>query len=138
MGPFTLSLFRYDGLRPVAGAPFDRFERTRLRVYIRPMDAASPVSSYLSMGGIRTARGRDLGLSARAAASNSFATCSVAGSLRKRATRDRPTQRRASRATASSSMGYGPTENTRLTIEDVISHTPQTTNTMNAQFSIAY
>ena len=28
MGPFTLSVFRYDGLRPVAGGPFDRFERT--------------------------------------------------------------------------------------------------------------
>ncbi len=28
MGPFTLSIFRYDGLRPIAGEPFDRFERT--------------------------------------------------------------------------------------------------------------
>lgn len=35
-------------------------------------------------------------------------------------------------------LGYGPTENTRLTIEDVISHVPQTTHTMNIQFSIAY
>ena len=35
-------------------------------------------------------------------------------------------------------VGYGPTENTRITIEDVIGHVPQTTNTMNAQFSIAY
>jgi hypothetical protein len=35
-------------------------------------------------------------------------------------------------------FGYGPTENSRLTIEDVIAHTPQTTHTMNVQFSLAY
>jgi hypothetical protein len=28
MGPFTLSAFRYDGLRPTALGPFDRFERS--------------------------------------------------------------------------------------------------------------
>jgi hypothetical protein len=35
-------------------------------------------------------------------------------------------------------LGYGPTENSRVTIEDVIQHVPQTTHTMNIQFSIAY
>ena len=35
-------------------------------------------------------------------------------------------------------LGYGPSENSRATIEDAISHSPTTTNTMNAQFSIAY
>jgi len=35
-------------------------------------------------------------------------------------------------------LGYGPTENTRITLEDVISHVPQTTHTMNLQFTIAY
>jgi hypothetical protein len=35
-------------------------------------------------------------------------------------------------------LGWGPTENTRLTIEDVIEHVPQTRNTMNLQFMIAY
>lgn len=35
-------------------------------------------------------------------------------------------------------LGYGMTENTRLTVEDVIQHTPLTTHTMNVQFSIAY
>ncbi|HTA55235.1 MAG TPA: hypothetical protein VK755_10895, partial [Candidatus Acidoferrales bacterium] len=35
-------------------------------------------------------------------------------------------------------LGYGPTENMRLTVEDVMSHSPQTSNTMNAQFTIAY
>jgi hypothetical protein len=35
-------------------------------------------------------------------------------------------------------LGYGPTENSRITIEDVISHSPHTSNTMNAQFTIAF
>lgn len=35
-------------------------------------------------------------------------------------------------------LGYGPTEHMRVTIEDVIQHVPQTTNTMNLQFTLAY
>lgn len=35
-------------------------------------------------------------------------------------------------------FGWAPTENTRFTIEDVLTHVPQTTNTMNLQFTIAY
>ena len=35
-------------------------------------------------------------------------------------------------------FGYGPSENTRLTIEDVISHVPQTTHTLNLQYSAAF
>jgi hypothetical protein len=35
-------------------------------------------------------------------------------------------------------LGYGPGENSRITIEDVIAHTPKTTHTMNLQFSVAY
>jgi hypothetical protein len=35
-------------------------------------------------------------------------------------------------------LGYGPSHNSRVTIEDVIEHTPRTTNTMNLQFTIGY
>jgi hypothetical protein len=35
-------------------------------------------------------------------------------------------------------LGYGPAENQRVTIEDVIAHTPLTTHTLNIQFTIAY
>jgi hypothetical protein len=35
-------------------------------------------------------------------------------------------------------LGYGPAHNSRLTLEDVIQHSPQTTNTMNLQFTVAY
>ncbi len=35
-------------------------------------------------------------------------------------------------------LGYGPSERSRVTVEDVISHTPQTTHTLNLQFTVAY
>jgi len=35
-------------------------------------------------------------------------------------------------------LGYGPTRNSRLTIEDVIQHVPQATHTMNAQLTMAF
>jgi hypothetical protein len=35
-------------------------------------------------------------------------------------------------------LGYGPAENSRVTIEDVIAHAPRTTHTLNLQFSVAY
>ncbi len=35
-------------------------------------------------------------------------------------------------------LGYGPLRNARLTIEDIITHVPQTNNTLNLQFTIGY
>ncbi len=35
-------------------------------------------------------------------------------------------------------LGYGPTERSRVTVEDVIAHSPQTTHTLNVQFTVAY
>ena len=35
-------------------------------------------------------------------------------------------------------LGYGPTENSRLTIEDVIARMPQTTNTVNLQLTVGW
>ena len=35
-------------------------------------------------------------------------------------------------------LGYGPTEWSRVTVENVISHTPQTNNTLNIQFTLAF
>jgi hypothetical protein len=34
--------------------------------------------------------------------------------------------------------GYAPVENARITLEDVIQHTPQTTHTVNVQFTLAF
>jgi hypothetical protein len=138
MGPFVLSIFRYDGLRPIAEEPFDRFERTGFgftfgqwtrfsseTVLINGWDSncATPrlVGGCTSSGGFEQLRymfDRQLFAEARYEG-----TDDPIGGF----TRDGVLL-----------MGYGPTENTRVTIEDVISHDPQTSNTMNAQFSIAY
>lgn len=137
MGPFTLSALRYDGLRPTPVGPFDRFERTLFgftygqwtrfsseAVLIEGNDSncATPhPGSCTSSGGfeqLRYAFNRRLFLEARYEGTddptNGFQRDGVVLG------------------------GYGPTENTRLTVEDVISHQPRTNNTMNAQFSIAY
>jgi hypothetical protein len=137
MGPFTLTAFRYDGLRPVAGGPNDSFDRLGLGlnigqwskfssefVLINGWDSncATPgLVGCRSSGGfeqLRWAFSRKLFAEARYEGTND----PVNGF-----TRDGVVL-----------LGFGPTENTRITIEDVISHTPQTNNTMNAQFTIAY
>jgi hypothetical protein len=137
MGPFTLSLFRYDGLRPVDGEPFDRFERmgygftygqwTRFSsefVLTEGWDSncgVPRITGCSSSGGFEQLRYM---FNERLFAEARYeGTADSTGVF----TRDGVVL-----------MGYGPTENTRLTVEDVIAHVPQTTNTMNAQFSIGY
>ncbi|HLY03832.1 MAG TPA: hypothetical protein VKR56_15205 [Candidatus Cybelea sp.] len=137
MGAFTLSAFRYDGLRPTTLGPFDRFQRvgfgftyglwTRFSseaVLIDGTDSncVTPhIASCTSSGGfeqLRYAFNRQFFAEARyEGTGNSNGGFQRDGVLL---------------------AGYGPTENTRLTVEDVISQQPQTGNTMNAQFSIAY
>jgi hypothetical protein len=137
MGPFTLSAFRYDGLRPVAGGPDDRFDRLGVGftygqwsrfssefVLINGWDSNCGVpgsTGCASSGGfeqLRYAFNRRLFAEARYEGTNDPANGF---------TRDGVIL-----------LGYGPTENTRVTIEDVIAHSPQTTNTMNAQLTVAY
>jgi len=137
MGPFTLSAFRYVGLRPVPGGPFDRFERTGLGftygqwtrfssefVAIDGWDsncATPPLAGCRSSGGfeqLRYAFNRKLFAQARYEGTNDPTNGF---------TRDGVLM-----------LGYGPAENLRLTVEDVISHAPRTNNTMNAQFTAAY
>ncbi len=137
MGPFTLSAFRYDGLRPIAGQPYDRFERTGLGltygqwsrfstefVLIEGWDSncATPgMVGCKSSGGfeqLRYAFNRRLFAEARYEGTND------------------PTNGFARDGVVL--LGYGPTENTRITIEDVIAHAPQTSNTMNLQLTFGY
>ena len=137
IGPFTASVFRYDGLRPVDGQPSDRFWRlgygftygqwTRFSsefVLIEGWDSncgAMPLTGCSSSGGfeqLRYAFNRRLFAEARYEG-----TADSTGGF----TRDGVVL-----------LGYGPTENTRITIENVTAHAPQTTNTMNAQFTVAY
>ncbi len=137
MGPFTLSVLRYDGLRPTTIGPYDRFDRTLFgftfgqwsrfsseAVLVEGTDSncVTPhVGNCTSSGGFEQLRyefNRRLFLEARYEGTNDPTNGF---------TRDGVVL-----------AGYGPTENSRLTVEDVLSHQPQTHNTMNAQFSIAY
>lgn len=137
MGPFTLSLFRYDGLRPIAGGPSDRFDRVGYgftygqwsrfsseTVFINGWDSYCGMPRLVgcaSSGGfeqLRYALTRRLFAEARYEGTNDPAN----GVLRD----------------GVFLLGYGPIENARITIEDVVAHQPRTTNTMNAQFTIAY
>jgi hypothetical protein len=137
MGPFALSIWRYDGLRPIAGAPFDRFERTGYGFtygqwtrfsseteLINGWDSncsASGIIGCTSSGGfeqLRYAFNRWLYAEARYEG-----TYTPTGGF----ARDGVLL-----------LGYGPTENSRITIEDVIQHAEQTTNTMNVQVTVVY
>jgi hypothetical protein len=136
MGPFALSLFRYDGLRPI-GASFDRFERTGYgftygqwtrfsseTVLINGWDSdctAPRRSGCSSSGGfeqLRYAFNRRLYTEARYEGTNDPTTGFARDGVLL--------------------LGYGPTENSRVTIEEVIAHAPDTTHTMNLQLTVGY
>jgi len=137
MGALTLSAFRYDGLRPVAGAPFDRFERTGFgvtygqwtrfsseAVLIEGFDSNCATPGWRgcsSSGGFEQLR---YAFNARLFAEARYeGTADSTGAF----SRDGVVL-----------LGFGPWENSRLTIEDVVAHSPRTTNTMNAQVTLAY
>jgi len=132
VGPLTLSAYRYQGRRPDGDAT-DRFERTGFGlVYVQGRWASESVvqtgwdsSCYLvgcaSSGGftqLRYATGPRLFAEARYQGTNDDA-----GGF----TRD-----------AVLLIGYRPTHNSRVTIEDAIVRAPSTTHTLNAQFTTAF
>lgn len=138
MGPFALSVFRYGGLRPAGVNAFDRFERTGYGltygqwtrfssefVLLTGWDSncSAPGNAGCSSSGgfeqLRYAFNRRLYTQARYEGTNSSADGGF--------TRDGVLL-----------LGYAPTENSRLTIEDVVARTPSTTHTMNLQFTVAY
>ncbi len=136
MGAFSLSAFFYDGLRPAGSGPFDRFERTGFgftygqwarfsseAVVIEGWDSDCATAGFAgcaSGGGFEQLR---YSFNRRLFAEARYEGTSDGNGF----TRDGVLL-----------LGYGPTENSRLTIEDVISHTPRSSNTMNAQATVAY
>lgn len=134
MGAFALSAFHYGGTRPLPGGLFDRFQRTGYgltygqwtgfsseTVLIEGFDSNCATPGYTgcsSNGGfeqLRYALNRHL-----------FAEARYEGT-------DDPTNGFTRDGVLL--LGYGPTENSRVTIEDVISHQSQT---MNLQATVAY
>jgi hypothetical protein len=136
MGPFALSVFHYDGLRPIDDEPFDRFERTGYGftygqwtrfssefVLLEGWDSNCGIPGHTgcaSSGGfeqLRYAFNRKLYAEARYEGTNAPTGFERDGVVM---------------------MGYGPTENTRLTLEDVVSQQTHPSNTMNVQATIGY
>lgn len=137
MGPLSLSLYRYEGTRPLADGTLNRFQRTGYAVVYNDYkrweidnvlqtgwDANCEIPGFAgcsSSGGFTQLRYM---FNNRLYALGRYeGTNDPSGGF----TRD-----------AVLLLGYGPTENSRITLEDVIAHTPQTTHTMNLQFTIAY
>ncbi len=137
IGPLALTAFRYQGQRPTPFGVNDSFERTGYGLVWDQWGRLSSESVLL------TGWDAHCGLAG-------FVGCASSGGftqLRYQFDRRLYAEGRyegTSDSTGSFSrdgvvmMGYGPTENTRVTVEDVISHVPQTTHTFNLQFSIAY
>ena len=136
LGPLTLSAYRYDGTRPTATGP-DRFRRTGFGVVY---DEWGRLSSETVL---QTGWDSHCGIAG-------FSGCGSSGGftqLRYRFNRKLFVLGRYEGTSDPSSgftrdtvalLGYGPSEKTRLTIEDVIEHQPATTHTMNLQLTIAY
>lgn len=132
MGPFTLTYYHYEGERPDVATRLDRFVRqgyaivfnegkwTSENVIQTGWDSSYNAIGYASSGGFTQLR--------YAWAPRWFALARYEGTF------DTSGRNRDGVVL----LGYGPSHNSRVTIEDVIAHQPQTTNTMNLQFTIGY
>ena len=134
IGPLTPNLYHYEGTRPDGATLLDRFQRTGYGVTVAAGKWTSesviqtgwdsscmPHVGCASSGGftqLRYAIGpRFYALGRYEGTSDSIGGFARDGVLL---------------------LGYRPTHNSSLTIEDVVQHVPQTTNTMNLQLTVGY
>jgi hypothetical protein len=134
IGPLTLSLYRYDGSRPNSGLA-DRFWRQGYGIaYSRERWTSETV--------LQTGRDASIDLAGTSAMSSGGFTQlryefnrRLFGLLRYEGTND-PTN--GFTRDLVPLLGYRVSNNSRFTIEDVIRHSPQTTHTLNTQYTAAY
>lgn len=132
MGPFTTTFYHYEGERPDVASLIDRFTRSGYAIVFNQgkwtsenllqtgWDSSYNGIGYRSSGGFSQLR--------YAFSPRFFALARYEG------TNDPSGFAR----DGVFLLGYGPSHNSRVTIEDVVAHTPLTTNTMNLQFTIGY
>jgi hypothetical protein len=137
IGPLALSAFRYSGTRPGSGGPstFDTFQRTGYGVVWNQWGRLS-LENMLVNG-----NDTDCGIGGACQSSGGFTQLRYAITRRLFAvSRYEGTMDPVNGFSRNAVLllGYGPTENSRLTLEDVIAHKPQTTHRMNVQYTIAY
>jgi hypothetical protein len=135
IGPFALTAFRYAGARPDANGNPEQFQRYGYGVVYDQW-------GKLSLENVLTAGSdADCGIGTACRSSGGFSQLRYAftkrlfGLVRYEGTND-PVNGFTRDAVIL--LGYGPSINSRFTIEDVITRTPATTHTMNAQYTIAY
>ena len=134
IGPLALTAYRYEGSRPALGGP-DRFARNGFGV------VWDQWGRFSSESVLQTGTDSNCALGTACASSGGLTQLRYAFSPRVYAaaryegTND-PTNGFARDAVLL--LGYGPAENARVTIEDVMQHVPQTTHTLNVQYTIAY
>ncbi len=137
LGPLALTAFRYGGRRPTPVGTNDSFERTGYGVVWNQWGRLSSESVLLtgwdaqcgaivntgcgSSGGFTQLRYQ---LNRRYYVSGRYEGTSDSTGIFSR--------------DAVLLLGYAPSEHMRVTVEDVVAHTPQTTNTVNFQLTIAH
>jgi hypothetical protein len=136
LGPWTLSAYRYQGMRPTPAGQ-DNFWRLGYGLVYDQWGRFS-TETVLQEGWDSTC-----GVSASAGCSSSGGFTQLRYELGRRwfvLGRYEGTNDTINGLTRDGVflLGYGPSENSRVTIEDVIGHVPQTTHTMNLQFTVAF
>jgi hypothetical protein len=135
IGLLGLTAFRYSGVRPASDGTLDTFQRTGYGVVWDQWGRLS--SENMLINGNDT----DCGIGAACQSSGGFTQLRWSFNRRLFAlARYEGTMDPVNGFTRDGILllGYGPSERSRFTIEDVIAHTPQTTHTMNIQYTIAY
>jgi hypothetical protein len=135
IGPIALTAFHYSGTRPVATGKLDTFQRTGYGIVFDQWGRLS--SENVLINGNDT----DCGVGAACQSSGGFTQLRYAFNRKLFVLgRYEGTMDPVNGFTRDGILllGYGPTENSRITIEDVIAHSPLTTHTMNLQYTIAY
>jgi hypothetical protein len=135
IGPLTLTVYRYAGTRPVVSGPLDFFQRIGYGVVF---DQWGRLSSETVL---QTGNDSNCGIGPACQSSGGLTQLRYAfdrrwyAQARYEGTND-PTNGFARDGVVL--LGYGPAENERVTLEDVVQHVPQTTHTLNLQFTVAY
>ena len=132
IGPVALTYYHYEGERPnmAESAGSLRANRLRGRLQLWKMDEREPDTDWFRLELQRCRLCVERGLHA-------IALRMGAALVRARALLGTNDTNGFARD-AVLLLGYGPSHNARITLEDVIEHVPYTTNTMNLQFTIGY
>lgn len=132
IGPITLTYYHYEGERPDLAALRDRFTRQGYALVFN--DGRWTSETLLQTGWDSSVNG--LG----AASSGGFTQLRYAWAPRWFALARYEETNDTSGFARDTVMllGYGPSRNARLTLEDVIAPAPATTNTMNLQLTVGY